>query len=222
MTFLEICQKVREKVAVSGQGPSTVVAQTGSMLRVINCVVEAWREIQSSSDSWKFMQKSGTLSLVLGTQLYSLATLVAANPLYGEVMTDTLKFIDGNRLEFVDYDRWEADSIDIGTLTGKPTQWTQDADLALLFYPIPDADFSLRFRYSRAPQVLAANADIPVCPAAFHMAIVYRAAILYAELDEAQELLRGFLPEYQTWMAKMEADQLPSVGFSPSRYRSVR
>jgi hypothetical protein len=222
MTFLEICQKVREKVAISGAGPTTVVAQSGSLLRVINCVIEAWREIQSSQTEWTFMQRNGTLNLAAATQSYSLATLVAANARYGKMINGTLKYTDGARIDFVTFEDWELLNYDIGTQTGRPQKWTQDADQALLFYPIPTAIDAVRFRYNQLPQLLAANGDIPNCPEELHTTIVYRAAILYAALDEAPDLVRMFVPEYQTWMTRMENSQLPGVGFGPSKYRSPR
>ena len=222
MTFLEICQKVREKVGVSGVGPTAVTSQTGAHLRIVNCVIEAWREIQASSDAWKFMVKDGTLSLGAGTQTYSLSTITGSLPLYGSMIAGTLKFSTGARLTYKTWEQWEAEDIDLGTEQGQPNLWTEDSDRAIRFYKIPDATYSLRFRYRRSPQVLAANNDEPVCPAAFHMAIVYRAALMYAELDEAPDLARLLLPEWQTWSAKLEHDQLPTLTHAPSRFRSVR
>lgn len=220
MNFLEICKKVRQKVGVGGTGPTTVVAQTGALLRIVDCVNEAWREIQASQTEWKFMQKTGTLALVGGTQSYSLATIVAANATYGRLVKGTIKYPDGARARLVDYDQWEYDNTDIGTETGRPVKLTEDADRALLFYPIPDAAYTLRFRFNRAAQVLAADADIPICPEDFHMAIVYRAVLCYANNDEASELFKTYHPEYLTWMTKLESDQLPTLGWGESVYRS--
>lgn len=220
MNFLEICKKVRQKVGVTGTGPTTVVAQTGALLRIVDCVIEAWREIQTMQTEWKFMNKGGTLSLAATTQSYSLATIVAANPTYGRLVKGTIKYADGNRIRLMDYADWENDNIDLGTQTGQPAKLTEDADRALLFYPIPDAVYPIRFRFTRAAQVLAADADIPICPEDFHMAIVYRAVLLYANDDEASELYRTHHPEYLTWMTKLESDQLPSIGWGASQYRS--
>lgn len=222
MTFLEICQKVREKVGVSGLGPTAVTAQTGSLLRIVNCVIEAWKEIQDSNQSWAFMVKDGTLALVASTQTYSLATIVAALPLYGRPIQGTLKYADGARLSYRSWEVWESANIDLGTATGRPDLWTEDSDKALRVYKIPDGSYTLRMRYRRSTQVLAANADIPCCPAEYHMAIVYRAALIYAELDEAPDLISLLAPEYRTWIAKLENDQLPKVGYGPSMFRSPR
>lgn len=222
MNFLEICQKVREKVGVPGTGPSAVTSQTGAHLRIVNCVIEAWREIQSQHTTWKFMQKNGTLSLSNATQSYSRATIVAANSTYGRLLKDTMKFSDGGRLTFRTFQRWEETNTDIGTQTGQPSLFTEDSDRALLFYPIPNGSYTVRFRFMRTPQVLAANSDEPICPDEFHLAIVYRAVLLYANLDEADPLYKTNEPEWLNWMAKLESDQLPDLTIADGGYGSPR
>lgn len=220
MTFLEICKKVRQKVGVSGTGPSTVIEQQGALLRIVDCVIEAWREIQESNNkNWLFMLKDGVMPLTDGEQHYTLAEVVAEIATYGEAVIGSLKYGDGARLTYKSWEQWDAENIDLGTETGRPNLWTKDGEGGLHFYRIPDDDYSVRLRYKRATQVLAVDADVPVCPPEFHMAIVFRAALIYAELDEAPELINILTPEYRTWISKLESNQLPKIGYGPSKFQ---
>ena len=64
MTFLELCQTVRQEVGVSGTGPTTVLNQEGQLKVIIDFVADSDFQIQILWEDWEFLwaQYSSTLS----------------------------------------------------------------------------------------------------------------------------------------------------------------
>ena len=55
MTFLELCQTVRQEVGLSGTGPTTVVSQEGQLKVVVDFVIEADHQVQGLWSDWNFL-----------------------------------------------------------------------------------------------------------------------------------------------------------------------
>ena len=75
-TFLEICQRTARECGVhhtSTQLPTTVVVQTGELLRIVEWVSEAWFTIQNLHDDWRFQRREATFATVAGQAEYTLA-----------------------------------------------------------------------------------------------------------------------------------------------------
>ena len=64
MTFLELCQTVRQEVGVSGTGPTTVLSQEGQLKVIVDFVAASDFEIQVLWEDWDYLwaQYSSTLS----------------------------------------------------------------------------------------------------------------------------------------------------------------
>ena len=59
MTFLELCQTVRQEVGVSGTGPSTVLSQEGQLKVIVDFVAASDFEIQVLWEDWDFLWAHG-------------------------------------------------------------------------------------------------------------------------------------------------------------------
>lgn len=221
MTFLELCQQVNRDAGISGTGPSTVVSQTGTLKRIVGFTSLAWQKIQNLHPDWSFMRGDATFTLTPATQAYSLATLRATIPLLDVPDLNACRWTDrSGRLEKMDWATWTAGNYDLLTATGKPQIVTERPDRALLLYPIPTAANAFSLKYRRTPQVLAADADEPICPARHHEVIAYRALMLWAAFDEAANLMKTATDEYEERLSAMERECRPTVSFGGARLRS--
>lgn len=212
-TFLALCQKVSSLAGISGTGPAAVTSQTGVNAKLVSFTKDGWLRVQGESEHWNFMRKEGTLNTVAATQSYSAATILAVpNANYGTIIEKTLKFADrSGRLTYIPYAEWEAKDYDLLTGTGRPQVYTIKPDGALLLYPIPTAIHALKFHYRRAPQELAANADVPDLPDQYHDIITYRALMLYFEHDQAGPEWKSASANYDEWFARVAQTQLPRI-----------
>jgi len=177
MTFLELCQRLRQEVGAAGTGPASVTGQNGEYARLIDWVRQAWREIQSERRGWRFDWAEGSVELTADFRDYSL-------PADFDRWVDDSLYIGDDRLRVLDYDdfrqrfREPADEQTISAATILP-------DMTLRLSRAPTADATLAFEYYRAPQELANASDVPRMPARFHMLIVYRAMMQYGLYEEA-------------------------------------
>jgi len=74
----------------------------------------------------------------------------------------------------------------------------------------PDDDYTVRGEYWKLPQTLAANGDIPECPAQYHDIIVWRALQIMAEHDEAPSAIATANYNYKELLGDLERTQLLS------------
>lgn len=222
MNRLQIAQELRRKVGAPGTGPTSTANQTGEMLDIVKWADEAWHLIQTLEDDWLWMKRDFTFNTTAGKGFY----LPSATA--GETGV-----ADWSRWDF-DEDFWSVWLTSAGqareqflvdwshkdfrqtylfgaqaTLQGHPQVIAiRDRDRALLLGPLPDTVYTVRGRYVVVPQVLAADGDIPAMPERFHMAIVYRAMMLYGAYEAAQEVYSEGEREFSRMLAALKLDQL--------------
>ncbi len=211
-SYLDLCQAVaRDSGTIpSLTSPSTVMGQTGRLLRIVNWTTEAYQDIQAERNDWRWLRKEFSGSTLATVRRYSLNTSADRFKHWvfeGERGNETFSIFlpaDGQSTEgYLEYVPWDefrriylfgsnADD------TGKPRIITVDPAQQLAFYPIPDAVYTIRGEYYRSPQILAADADIPEMPLAHHNAIKWRALILLGTFDEAFDQI----PAWATFLNK--------------------
>lgn len=93
MNYLELCQRTHLKLGVgpesAGSLPATVVGQTGTLLDIVTYVRQAWTETQQERTDWLWMQSTGTINTVAGTQDYSLVVNSASQSITSITRTDS-------------------------------------------------------------------------------------------------------------------------------------
>lgn len=219
MTFLEICQRLRQECGVSGTGPSTVVSQTGQLKKLVDWAAEAWNEIQDMRPNWAFMWKEFSFNTTAGTRDYAAADVSITDV----DQWDTDSFLiyktatgtsDQNELPFLDYRDWrpryrtrmaERDS-------DRPILFTLKPDGELRLEPKPDAIYTIDGEYRRTRQTFTANADEPTgLPEKFHMMIVWKAMQYYGFHENAPEVLGQGEAHFDQWLPILEREQLPRI-----------
>lgn len=181
MTFLELCQRLRQEVGAAGNGPSAVTSQNGEYKRIVDWVVQAWREIQLDRERWFFAWAQGSVAVTTEFRDYSPPS---------------------------DFQVWDGDTLYLGSQKLQPMAWekfkTQHREDSQAAVPtaitqLPNGNFRLdttpkqagllTLDYYRTPQSLSDAIDIPRLPVDYHMLIVYRAMFYYALYENAQEVI---------------------------------
>lgn len=206
MNFLALAQRVRQECDAAGTGPSTVSGQTGELKNIVDWTAEAYRQIcQLNNGAWKFLESDFSVNTVIGQAAY-LPTACTDTNLSAAIGSATVGSF--KRWKLVDSDTADStfrcylqslglsdnriirsygygyyrDRFQLQTIpNAQPVEFAiRPRDNAILIGPAPDAVYVITGQYYRIPPALAANSDTPVLPDDYHMAIVWKAAIMYA------------------------------------------
>ncbi|MBF0309239.1 MAG: hypothetical protein HQL56_06900 [Magnetococcales bacterium] len=222
MTYLQLCQEVaRATGVVDGLLPTSVVGQTGRLADIVVLVAEAWLEIQNKHVGWLWLQKefpeaatplttAGTARYTSGSwnisDLANWITLPGNMTLYAE----STGVADEGPIGFVEWDLYRRYYGRGVQDQGRPVHFSISPQNEFCLGPIPDGIYHLRGEYRAAPQVLAANGDVPGCPARHHRVIALLATDKFARQDEAaRTLVADVFMQYLTALGDLEMDQLP-------------
>lgn len=227
MNYLQLTQRLWLESGASGTspGPSTVVSQTGEYARLATWINAAWQDIQTAHSDWGWMRASASFATVASQASYTLGTgagtvgVTAAN--FGawvrgtgrvyttSVGTNSETMLNGD----IGYDEWR-DKYYIGALrtsASRPDVVAIGPDKSLNFGPVTAAGYTITHEYYTGPVDLTADTDIPGAPTKFHMAIVWRALMMYGAFEGAADAYdRGEL-EFKKLMQRMTSDRLPEM-----------
>ena len=226
MNFLQLCQRVRQETGIAGTGPTTVVGQTGELKRVVEWTANAARDIQARHNTWKFLRRGFTVDTVANTQFYlptdctdelNAVAITAAGFANWKEQTFRryLKSAGVATEQFIWPMHWEAFR-DYWMLRTLPASFPMSfgirpRDQALGFGPIPDAVYTVHGDYVAVATDLAADADVPLLPTRFEMAIVWLAVRSFAGYQEAGGLFQYAQGNYDEINGRLEIDQLPGI-----------
>lgn len=222
MTFLELCKRVRQEAGISGSGPSTVVGQSGELKRVVDWTASAYEDLQIEREDWRWMRGSFSFQTTANDRDYTSVEAGIASR-FSHWHLDRIKSYKTATginsqvvLGHLSYEEW-ASRYDVGSLTttpGQPLLCAAANDNKLLLAPVPNGIYTISGEYQKSPQLLTVDADTPELPTQYHLAIVYRALMMYARYDAAGEIYNDALANYQRIMRPLERLQLPEIGFA--------
>lgn len=228
MNYLSLCRSLMVECGISGT-LSSAVSQTGEFGRVSAWIASAWNEIQNSHEDWWFMRSSylnapsagttfpttsGRSVYPLGTSVGSTCMVAAAN--FGRWDTESFRCfttsivtkVDELNLAPISYDDWRNGYM-MGAqrlVTTRPFVMAVSPDDGIVVGPPPNGLYTIEGDYFVAPQVLAADADVPTgLPAQYHMLIVYRAMKKYAGYEAAPEVAIRAEDEYVPMYRQLES-----------------
>lgn len=215
-TFLQLVQRVRQECGIAGDGPSTVLNQTGIYGKLVNWVLAAHEEIQLKHTTWRFdwaqlsavlaAQESHepTVDLGVSARQWDFDGAYCYTTASGEASRQPLVY-----LPYADYR-----DLRIGASSGQPQFVTEAPNKELMFTPTPTGAQTVVLEYWKKPEVLAANSDIPRMPQAYHMAIVWRAVMFYCGHDESMQLYQEAKRNYERLISRMEETELERLEFA--------
>lgn len=206
MTLLELVQAAWRETGTGGPEPQSVEAQIGEARRLVNWVLLADNQIQSEFVDWNFLWAQDSVTTAASTALYALPSGLS------HLDRRTLR-IGNELLSFHEYLEFK-DDLRIST-ESKPYQATIRPDRQLELYPTPNDVYMLTFDYWRVPQVMPiVNSSVSIIPEEFHDAILGRAIMMYAEYENAPEILQKGQNIFQPHMNNLIARELPGKRYA--------
>lgn len=212
-TFLELCVALAREVGVPESGPTTVVAQTGELEKIVRYIQDADMDIKRRYIDWKFLWLVDfSVSLTTNDQTVTSSTsgwptsLGTWNPdaFVLDATADTFQ-----ELTYIDYDLWRR-RYSYGTHNADTPQLvTIKPDKSLALYPKADGAYTLTGEYWKKAVKMTANSDTSDIPAEFRRLIVVRAKLLYAEHEDAPEISQGAGAEHDDLLDQMIAQYAP-------------
>lgn len=225
MNFLQLTQRLWLEAGALGTspGPSTVVAATGENARLVTWTNAAWVDIQNAHTDWSWMRSSASFTTVASTSTYTLGTgagtvgvLAAAHGAWarntGRIYLTATGTDDEQTLKYIPYDLWR-DAYLIGSLRSTNTRPSvvSISPAKGLSLPPTLAGYTVTMDYFTAPVELALDADTPLMPASFHLAIVWKALMMCGAYESATEVYDRGETEFGKLMKRMTADRLPEI-----------
>jgi len=198
MTFLELCRALARESGVIPNWqsrPSSVTGTTGDEAALVDAIRQTWIDIQTQHSTWRFRRKTFSKSLIVSTGVYTAAgsfqitdlaswdTWRAERDLY-TIYDPDIGVSDEQPLAWIDFDRFRRVYQRSSQTDGKPHHWSVDFENRLCIGPKPDKAYVLAGDYVRTAQSLANDADQPIMPSDYHMAIVWEGLLRRLEFDE--------------------------------------
>ena len=215
MTFLDLAKRIRQECAIAGSGPTTIVGQSGEYQRVVDWMSAAYHDIQAAHITWDFLRDDFSFATVAGTADYGVTQHAITD--LNEWDTDTLRcYLTANDEMFLEYIPWEMfrDTWKIGpnrTKAARPSFFSVKPDNSLTFDVVPDAVYTIVGEYWKRPVAVGTDTDEPVFSPQFHMAIVWRALMLFGGYAAEPDKYMLGQDEYQRMLRRMAATLLPRI-----------
>lgn len=222
MNLLQLVNQTRVECGVSGPALTTAQGQTGESGRMVAWVVQAWTDIQTSKEDWLFMRNSFDFNTTANIWEYSASDAGLTD--FGNWKRDSFRCStygqDYKDEQLLNYMEWTTFRnlyryANMRNTKARPVVVSIMPNKDLAFGSIPDQVYVIDGEYYTQPVTLSADADTPLLPARFHMAIVYRAMMYYAGYEAASEVMARGEFEYRRLYMRMEIDQLPTLISGP-------
>lgn len=220
MNFLQLVNRIKQKVGIPGADLTTVQGVTGEFSRLKNWVDEAWVAIQEIHPDWDWMRKNVSFTTTPSQSSYT--------PVQCGV-TDLGKWkIDSFRTYITDVgvpSEVFLGELDWGlyrdtylygnmrNVTGRPISIAVGpSDLSLNLGLTPDTiGYTVVGEYFKEPVHLSADSDVPDFQGKYHMLIVYRAMMFYGSFESAPEVYADGLQNYNEMVRRLNNEQLQDV-----------
>ena len=218
MTFLELAQKLRQEAQISGTGPVTVTGQTGQMKMLVDWINDAYKDIQNHHENWDFLRQDLSFDTIPNTAEYTDSGIGLTD--LGEWLVDDMRcylkasgIANQQNIFFEDWDcfRRKYQFGSVSTQTGRPFYFSEKPNNSLIFWPIPDAIYTVTGEYFQSARTLSANTDTPNIPEKYQLIIVYRALMFAGTFFNAPEMYAYGQSEYKKLLFRLEQTQLPAT-----------
>jgi hypothetical protein len=226
MNFLQLCRAVALDSGTVAGVPNftTVTGATGRVAQVVGWTRDAYVDIQNERNDWLWMRQTFEEALTIGEAVYLPADLNLDD--VGAWLPD-IPALGWHNLSLyeVGSEDQEGELRQIPYMTfreryqrgthaaARPTEWAISPRGGLMFGAKPDKAYVVKGEYRMAPEELAADADVPTMPAAYHRVIVQEAMRLMARSDEAFQVLAEKSQQYDRLRNALVREQTPDISF---------
>lgn len=220
-TRLQLCQRLAQEAQLSGAAngtiPTATTSQTGEMLQVVRDIDSAYEKLQAMFNNWDFLRFDFSFNTVAATASYT--PTAAGLTEHKTWKPDTFRIyltssgVDGE--QYLDFMPWPLfrEAYLFGASrsnTGMPIKFTVKPDKSVMFYPIPDAIYTVVGEYFKRPQLLTADGTVPLIPDEHQLILVAMALMKHGRRESAQELYGLGKEEYEAMIGPLKRSQLPS------------
>lgn len=210
-SFLALCQDVVADLGVTGGQISAVTGLTSiEQQRIVNWVARADLLIQQVWSDWKFLWVLDNVTLAQG------ADTINATYAFNDIDHRAMVFNAaqaGIAPQYPVWMEWEQfyflyQSKVKGT-QAYPTCWAVDPTGKIWFSHYASAALPVQLSYWKQPARMVNGTDTSPIPTGYDTVIVERAKMLYAQRENAPEILTGSSAEYDDLMDKLQSSFLP-------------
>lgn len=210
MNFLQLANRVKSEAGISGHTLSTVEGQTGETARLIAWVPTAYTEIQNMQ-AWNWLWQPFSAILTLAKATYAPVADFNIRPLdwrHDRFYVYELAKGRGQRqpLWYQPWARFDAQHPD--PQPGMPRYVSIKPNRDVAFSASPDQPYIFEGEFRHTPEVLVENTDTPSMPEQYHMAIVWKAVMLYAQYEEATTLYQLAAAQFGQYYGQMINSEL--------------
>lgn len=209
MTYLELCQKLRQECGIQGSGPTSVTGNSGLQVKLVNWIADANDEICAMWLDWAFLWTELEDTTVENSYEITKPSDLGAydrDSFYLDYDSDDYQW-----LTEIDYAVWRRVYRQGTRTSDKPTRFAIAPDRNIILEPPPDDEYTLTANYWKTASRLSANTDNTLIPARFQRIIIAKAKMYFAEHENAPEVLQGAMMEYNSLLTSLEASQLPGM-----------
>lgn len=205
MNYLQLVQELWRESGSGGTMPVTVTGQTGESGRLVEWIRSADIYLQSLYTDWNFLWGQEFFSTTP-----SLAFHTPAVPI-GDFDRHAW-FINSEPLRCVEY--IEVKDYPRPTDPGRPYQAVIMPDRRIRLDPSPDKVYTVRFDYWAPATAMAPDGNSQsIVPPEYHEAIIGKALMMYAEYENAPEVMEKGTRKLSDWLTVLQARQLPGGRF---------
>jgi hypothetical protein len=226
MNFLQLVQRLHRETGRQGTSPASVTSQSGMNQRLIDWILDAYKEVQDEHESWTFRVADFTFPTISGTQNYTPESVSITdlsswrfnpdhNCLSGIRIYSAIT--DEQDLIYFPWDQYKAvyKYGSFRTQTEKPGVFSIKPDKSIDLWPIPNAVFTVNGEYIKQPGTLTINTSTPILPEK-HEIIVWKALMKYGAYEGAAEVYAHGKAEYDKQLAELEYKYLPRLQWGSS------
>lgn len=207
MNFLQLCQRTRQELGVSGVGPASVLNQIGHFAKIVDWVRDACLDVQQTQG--------------LQSRAFADAPLVAGKATY-EPLSD-FGFDIKALVADAQFLKRGASKLHLTVIPWESARHLFPADgtpiaismvpggSSVFLWPTPTAGLTLSLEYEPMPKVLNGDADTPPMKEPYHMAIVWRAVMFGAAHDENVALFQAAQVNLRAIINRMMRYELPTL-----------
>lgn len=200
MNRLDLVRRLIAESGASGQALGTTMNQRGDALNFVNWVDDAWLEVQGLTN-WPSLWEDATITVTAGN------STVAGSLPHGRYIYDSGR-LDGGWITYLPWDDFRRQYPNI--VAGSLTCWTIRPDRSVAVNALVEEDTTIQIERYRMPGRFTEDNSEPLLFEEHHMAIVWRALMMYGAFDEAGVVYKRGAAEYMVMKRLMAAD-LPAM-----------
>lgn len=162
---------------MAGSGPTSTTDQIGELKRLVDWLDGAWLELQQMA-RWDWMWEAATVTILADTY-------VTAGSIPARRYDRRGTFNSTQQVTFIPWETFRLEYPAAQITSGVPLYWSIRPDKAFVVSSKPTANLALSVERWKNPSVMDEDADVPEMPSEHHMAIVWKAMMMYCNFEEA-------------------------------------